>query len=207
MLSQAGGFDPQLLQWHKWAGFAVAGTCAVTFLLNRLGRLRAYRLCLLATLAVLVVASHLGASMTYGRGFLTRYAPAPLRRLLSGSGGAPTAHPAPAGLTQRRVFAEVVQPILLQHCSVCHGPEKQKAGLRLDSLEALLKGGKDGPVLVPGQAGDSRMIHRLLLPLNDDDHMPPEGKPQPTLAEIVALEWWIDRGALADGPSAVGARP
>jgi hypothetical protein len=42
------------------------------------------------------------------------------------------------------------------------------------------------------------MIQRLLLPLNDDDHMPPEGKPQPTLAEIAALQWWIERGAPVD---------
>jgi len=56
----------------------------VTFLLNRLGLLRAYRFSLLATLAVLVVASHLGASITHGRDFLTRYAPGPLRSLFQG---------------------------------------------------------------------------------------------------------------------------
>ena len=206
MLSQTGGYNPQLLQWHKWAGFAVAGICMVTFLLSWVGP-RAYRGSLLATFLILVVASHLGASITHGRDFLTRYAPAPLRGLLPGSGGAPTAHPTTPESTQRRVFAEVVQPILLQRCSACHGPEKQKADLRVDSLEALLKGGKSGPALVAGQASDSPMIHRLLLPLNDEDHMPPEGKPQPTLAEIVALEWWIDRGAPADGPSAGGVRP
>src|ERR1035437_6856633 len=43
MLSQSGDYGPQLLQWHKWAGFAVAATCTVTFLLSRLGRPRAYR--------------------------------------------------------------------------------------------------------------------------------------------------------------------
>jgi hypothetical protein len=42
------------------------------------------------------------------------------------------------------------------------------------------------------------MIHRMLLPVNDDDHMPPDGKPQPTLAEIAVLQWWIERGAPAD---------
>ena len=42
------------------------------------------------------------------------------------------------------------------------------------------------------------MIYRLLLPLNDEDHMPPQGKPQPTLAEIAALQWWIDCGAPGD---------
>ena len=62
----------------------------------------------------------------------------------------------------------------------------------------MLKGGKDGPVLVAGKAVDSPMIYRLLLPLDDDDHMPPQGKPQPTLAEIAALQWWIDCGAPGD---------
>jgi hypothetical protein len=82
MLSQAGGYDPQLLPWHKWAGFAVAATCTVTFLLSWLIRPRAYRLSLLVTLGVLVVASHLGASITHGRDFLTQFAPSPLRALM-----------------------------------------------------------------------------------------------------------------------------
>src|ERR1035438_7150468 len=65
----------------------------------------------------------------------------------------------------------------------------------MESYETLLKGGKNGPVLIAGKALDSPMIHRLLLPLNDDDHMPPDGEPQPILAEIAALQWWIERGA------------
>jgi hypothetical protein len=207
LLSYAGGYDPQLLQWHKWAGFAVAATGTLTFLLSRLGRLRAYRLSLLTTLAILVVASHLGASITHGRDFLVRYAPAPLRSLLGGKAEAPAAHSTTPDLLQRRVFAEVVQPILLQRCSACHGPEKQKADLRVDSLEALLKGGKSGPALFAGRAHDSPLIQRLRLPINDEDHMPPEGKPQPTPAEITVLEWWIGSGAPADGQPAGAVRP
>jgi hypothetical protein len=68
----------------------------------------------------------------------------------------------------------------------------------VESYETLLKGGKEGPVLIAGKALDSPMIHRVLLPLNDDDHMPPDGKPQPTLAEIAVLQWWIERGAPVD---------
>jgi hypothetical protein len=207
LLSQSGGYDPQLLQWHQWTGFAVAATCTVTFLLSRLGRLRAYRLSLFATLVVLVVASHLGASITHGRDFLTHYAPGPLRALFQGRAEAPAPRSTGSDPLPQRVFAEVVQPILRQRCSMCHGPEKQKAALRVDSLAALLKGGKDGPVLLPGKAKDSRLIQRLLLPLSDEDHMPPEGKPQPTPAEITLLEWWIDSSAAADGLSAGAGRP
>ena len=198
MLSQAGGYDPQLLQWHKWAGFAVAAGCTGTFLLSWLSRRWVSRLALLATLAVLIVASHLGSSITHGRDFLTRFAPRPLRALLGDNGGATPAPGPKSDLTQQPVFGGLIQPILQRRCTACHGPEKQKADLSLESYEALLKGGTNGPVLIVGKAFDSPMIHRLLLPPNDDDHMPPEGKPQPTPAEITALQWWIDSGAPPD---------
>ena len=198
MLSQAGGYDPQLLPWHKWTGFAVAATCTLAWLLNWRGRPRAYQISLLATLVVLVIASHLGASITHGRDFLTQFAPGPLRALLGGNGGAAAAPGIKSDLTQQPVFSELIQPILQRRCSACHGPEKHKADLSMESYVALLRGGTKGPVLIAGKALESPMIHRLLLPLNDDDHMPPEGKPQPTLAEIAALQWWIERGAPVD---------
>ena len=198
MLSRSGGYDPQLLQWHKWTGFAVAVGCAGTFLLSGLSRPRASRASLLATLAVLVVASHLGASITHGRDFLTQFAPAPFRTLLGGKGGPAAAPGMKSELAQQPVFDALVQPILQRRCSACHGPEKKKAELSMESYATLLKGGKDGPVLIAGQSLDSPLIHRLLLPTSSDDHMPPEGKPQPTPAEIAVLQWWIDRGAPAD---------
>jgi uncharacterized membrane protein len=198
MLSQSGGYDPQLLPLHKWAGLAVAAGCAVTWLLNRVGGPRAYRLSLLATFAALVIASHLGASMTHGRDFLTQFAPGPLRALFGAAGRPAAAAGTSLDLTQRRVFNDLVQPILERRCSTCHGPEKHKADLSMDSYAALLKGGKDGPALVAGKAVDSPMIYRLLLPPDDEDRMPPQGKPQPTLAEIAALQWWIDCGAPGD---------
>lgn len=198
MLSQSGGYDPQLLPWHKWTGFSVAAACAVTWLLNWRAWRPAYRLSLGVTLVLLVVASHLGGSITHGRDFLTQHAPETLRALL-GSDRQPTPPPTMSSdLTRRSVFEEVIQPILQQRCATCHGPEKHKGGLSMESHETLLKGGNDGRVLVVGKALDSPMIYRLLLPLDDDDHMPPQGKPQLTLVEIAALQWWIDSGAPVD---------
>jgi len=63
-----------------------------------------------------------------------------------------------------------------------------------DSLR-LIKGGKDGKVIEPHHADDSEMIRRLLLPVDDQDHMPPKEKPQPTENQIALLHWWIGQGA------------
>jgi len=199
LLSQSGDYDPQLLRWHKWAGFTLAAACLVTLLMNRSGREAAYRVCLVGTLTLLVLASHFGGSLTHGRDFLTRYAPGPFRRLSGETARRGASQSIPADPMRRRVFADVIQPILRQRCWSCHSAEKQKANLRLDSFENMLKGGKNGPVLIAGKANESPMLQRLSLPLNDDDHMPPSGKPQPTGAEINLLQWWINAGAPTNG--------
>jgi hypothetical protein len=167
----------------------------VTLLLLYFGRPRLYRVSLFAALVLLVPASHLGGSITHGRDFLTRYAPAPVRVLLGGSIVCETITLAASPPVQQKVFAGVIKPILQQRCSACHGPEKHKAELRLDSLEALLRGGQDGPVIKAGHAKDSPLIQCLLSPLDADGHMPPENQPQPTVEEIALLEWWINDGA------------
>jgi mono/diheme cytochrome c family protein len=98
------------------------------------------------------------------------------------------------------VFTGIVEPILANSCVSCHGEKKQKKKLRLDSLPAIMKGGKDGAVVVPGNADKSDLVDRIELDLNDDDHMPPKGKPQLSEKEILILEWWVKAGAPGDVP-------
>jgi len=92
-------------------------------------------------------------------------------------------------------FAKDIQPILQNTCLKCHGPEKQKGKLRLDTREAALKGGKGGPALVAGDPTKSDLIHRVSLPKSDDDFMPSEGEPL-TKAQIDLLTAWIKEGAV-----------
>jgi hypothetical protein len=197
LLSLGGGYETQLLYRHRLMGFCVAGACIVTLLLCWPNRLGAYRIALTITIVLLVFAGHLGSEMTHGRDFLT----APARGAWRALFGAP-AHALTAGLAQpdgKTFYAQIVQPILQRRCVSCHGPEKQKGKLRLDSFANLRRGGEVGPALVPGNAAESLMIRRLLLPPEDEDHMPPDGKPQPTQSEIDLLQWWIKTGAVEDG--------
>jgi len=66
----------------------------------------------------------------------------------------------------------------------------------MDDSVRLMKGGKDGVIIKPGKASASEMIKRMLLPADDDDHMPPKEKPQPNKEQIALLHWWIDNNAL-----------
>lgn len=68
----------------------------------------------------------------------------------------------------------------------------------MDQPQALLKGGKNGPVILKGKGEESELIKRLLLPEEDEDHMPPKQKPQLTSGQIALLHWWIDKGASFD---------
>src|SRR5256885_6314793 len=77
-------------------------------------------------------------------------------------------------------FAKQIRPILEQNCVKCHGPEKQKAKLRLDSKEAAMKGGKDGAIVVAGKADKSEMYRRIPLPQGDRYHQPHQDDPRAT---------------------------
>src|SRR4051794_28688151 len=59
----------------------------------------------------------------------------------------------------RRVdFERDVRPILARHCLSCHGPSKQKGGLRFDRKAAAMNGGNSGPAIVPGKGGESPIV-------------------------------------------------
>src|SRR6476620_4372568 len=91
-------------------------------------------------------------------------------------------------------FAKQVQPILKETCYSCHGPEKQKGKLRLDSLEAFKKGGENGPVVTAGDPAKSDLYHRITLAKDADDIMPPKGDPlKKEQTDLIAA--WIKQGA------------
>ena len=87
-----------------------------------------------------------------------------------------------------------IHPILSEHCVSCHGPKKQKGGLRLDSLEGALAGGATyGPAIVPGRAVESPLVV-FTAHLEPEMEMPPE-KPKLSEEAIAVLRTWIDQGA------------
>jgi len=96
-------------------------------------------------------------------------------------------------------YATDIKPIFDQSCLKCHGAEKPKAKLRLDSLDGALKGGEDGKVILPGNSAGSMLVHNVAHAGNPDDYMPPpknKAKIPPLTGEQIGLiRAWIDQGA------------
>jgi mono/diheme cytochrome c family protein len=88
-----------------------------------------------------------------------------------------------------------IKAIFEKSCFKCHGAEKQKGKLRLDSLAAALKGGEDGKVIEAGNSAKSTLVHAIGR-LVEDDAMPPADKGEPLTKDQVGLvRAWIDQGA------------
>ena len=95
-------------------------------------------------------------------------------------------------------FARDIQPILETSCLRCHGAVKPKGGLRLDTRDAALRGGANGPAILPGRSAESRLIQAVAR-LDAETQMPPAGKGEPLTAEQVGkLRAWIDQGVKWD---------
>jgi len=107
----------------------------------------------------------------------------------------------PAKPQQSKIdFSRDIQPIFESRCQGCHGTQQQMAGLRLDSGDAVLKGGTGGTVITPGHSGQSRLIQRVSSS-KKDFAMPPVGEPL-TSEQIAKIRAWIDQGATV--PQAAG---
>ena len=101
-------------------------------------------------------------------------------------------------------FARDVAPIFQEKCQVCHGPDKQMGGLRLDRPAEAMAGGYSGPVILPGKSAASKLIH-LVAGLQEDLVMPMAGE-RLTAEQIGLLRAWIDQGAAWAEPTASSAK-
>lgn len=104
-------------------------------------------------------------------------------------------------------YEAVLKPLLRERCVSCHGALQQKAGLRLDTVAGMLRGGKHGPALVTGKAEQSAMVQRVSS-TDADERMPPEHEGQPfNEAQVALLKQWITDGAQAPAGETPEADP
>lgn len=195
-LAQSGEYEAEIVQKHQWTAIAstVFGFTAYFFKNQRM---------ILSTImaATLTIAGHFGGTITHGEGYLFEEEEklVEIPKKLEKQNKIDTMNSGQKTVKQTFLYEEKVAPILEKKCYGCHSSGKKKGGLRLDAETFIRKGGKNGEVLHAGNPSKSSLYANLLLPLEDDKHMPPKGKPQLTSAEISVIHYWIKKGAYFTG--------
>lgn len=201
LLSLSGDYDADTLFWHKWSGVAVLVLSSLCYFITKKpsekSELPKWLLVILAT-GTMIYTGHLGGNLTHGSTYLLEYAPNTVRGI---AGLPPKAEPRPkvTVLDSAHVYLDLISPIMNSRCTGCHNNEKKKGDLLLTSYANIMKGGKNGEVIIPGDIEASELFRRISLPEEHDDFMPSEGKRPLTQQEVDIIEWWIISGAPAAG--------
>jgi hypothetical protein len=181
-LSKQDAYDKTIVDLHKWGGVAIA---FISWGFVYIGEIKInWKKGLgVVYLLVLLIFTHKGAQLTHGEDVLS------------------LPHPAPAVAQEENkidsnitVYEKAIAPILEQKCVSCHGTEKIKGNLQLNTPELIIKGGKNGNLLTGINNQEALLLQRIHLPNTDEKHMPPDGKLQLTLEELNLLSKWVKAG-------------
>ena len=114
---------------------------------------------------------------------------------LAGSWMRPVA--AQDGADKPAFYTEKVKPILMTNCGKCHFDGNHKSGLAMDTKASMMKGGRDGAVIVPGDPSASMLVKLIRHegPADDPKPMPPKS-PKMSDADIATIEQWVKAGAV-----------
>lgn len=194
ILSLSGDYDPVTLSHHKFSGIMLAAICGLLYFVSTErakkeilipGKL--FSVVLLGLIVLLSYSGHQGASLTHGNDYLT------MHTLMQ------EVRDKPASVQSAMIYEDLVATILQKKCSQCHQGGKQKGNLSVESLQTLLKGGKNGPAVVAGDLGKSELYKRITLDPEHKDFMPTDGKPPLTRIEVEIIKWWISQAGAVQG--------
>jgi uncharacterized membrane protein len=200
MLAWSGGYSGTTVARHLSAGTLLTGLCICAYFLRKLNTRLLYKIVITLCILDLVWTSHLGGSLSHGDNFLTEYMPDTIRSLVGLPALESLKKPSQTTATQKTYYSEKIVPLFEAKCVSCHGAQKVKGKLRLDSYAAIMKGGEDGTIITPWVVSKSELYRRITLPPEDDEAMPGGGKPSLKAEEIKIIERWISAGASEKQP-------
>ena len=192
-LARGDDFSGALLTQHMLGGIAVAATTFTCWLLR--GRSVLYFVLLAAAVVLVSWTGYRGGQLAHGENHFTEHMPWHTATVV--------AAPDP-----NTFYGARIAPIFAARCTLCHGANKQRGKLRLDNYASIRRGGKNGPVIEPGNPAGSELVRRVSLLPSADDFMPAQGKPPLDEAEINLIKLWIGAGASAtQAPDAIAGAP
>jgi uncharacterized membrane protein len=195
VLSFSGDYDTEVLHDHKWAGIFTAIISFVAYLISirklpipaQINR-KALFAAVLIIFIFINITGHLGGSLTHGSDYISTSV------LWDGQKEKKKI----TNLNEAYIFADLVHPILENKCGNCHNESKKKGKFSVASFQSLLKGGKHGAAVKPGDPADSELIKRISLNPRNKKFMPTEGKTPLTASETAIIKWWIEKSAASD---------
>lgn len=191
------GYAWESVQWHLIMGILTMIFCLLFYLKLKYVAFRILpKNFLFAGLSIsLLVTGHLGGNITHGSDHLIEPLPPEIKGLLGLEYQNDLIELDPENYRNAVFYTEVIQPILNQKCVSCHNDKKTKGGLKMNSYNAIMKGGKNGLVVMINNSIDSKIHKRMNLPIEDSYHMPPKSRTQPSMEEIELIKIWIDNSA------------
>lgn len=203
--NERGGDDSPELFGHRWLGTVAAVLLvALAWRVSAVAARRpdgaavglglglgSVRLQTVALAGLVGFASHLGGEMVYGKGYLIEGL---ARSVQPDPPAAETTVVAASLSPNEALFRDTIEPILSARCEECHGNSKRKGGLQLVPIAKAFPVDREDWVIEPGDVSASLVVHRIELPRDDPDAMPPEGDPL-TPEQVSAIKAWIAGGA------------
>jgi uncharacterized membrane protein len=193
-LSEIERTEGSTLELHKWMGIATAVVAAATagaaFKSRSCGgALKIFRVSLFLGSGLVLTTGYLGGEMAMGSDHLVKWfrAEAPKKE-------EPRKEDSSKPLLKPSAFEAQIAPIIKASCIKCHNPGKKKGKLLLDTKANAMKGGENGPCIVPGKPDESS-FYKLLVDTDPDVRMPEKEKDPLPKAQIELIRKWIEQGA------------
>lgn len=186
------------LEIHRWSGIATMSLAVLAAFALKAKNRAMFRSALMLSVCGVSFAGHYGAMLTHGEDYLTSVLPSsePVQtQEAEASNFVLASTTGPLSPQQVQDLNVEVRTILAHNCYSCHSETKMKGELRLDSKDAIFKGGEHGAVVVPDHPEKSELIRRIMLPAGDKEAMPTKGK-RLTEREVSVLKYWIAKGAV-----------
>jgi uncharacterized membrane protein len=180
-LEDTGSYDEDALFRHKWMGIGMTVIAILLYFAKDSKYKIATKLYLpmfVTVMIMLTIAGHWGGNMTHGEGFLTKEVASSTVVI--------------EDVNKALVYDDIIQPILNNKCVSCHNSKKTEGKLLLTTKEELVSGGESGSLFDSLSMDRPLLLHRIQLPEEDEEHMPPKGKVQLTTNEVALLHWWME---------------
>jgi uncharacterized membrane protein len=194
LLYDSGGYDADSVQRHLILGWSTTACIGLLWILfERVTYRTIFLPFFVVSISVLTLTGHYGGQITHGQEYLALPVAPEKEDLID--------------TDSIQLYNQAIAKVFDKKCVSCHNFSKRKGGLALHQPAAILEGGESGMPYETGNSTKSRIITYADLPLEDDLHMPPQGRPQLTPSEIKLLAYWIDQGAAFEGTASLERFP